>query len=227
MNLTLLRDSIEFWDRFAPWYEKWLSRGTYHRAIIRAVSEMVEPGWRVLVIGAGTGVLSIPMASLGCTVTAIEPSEGMDELFSAKLSSLHVDTVSIVGMRWEDFQMEEEGRYDLILACNSLHLTQRGIAGGMKKAFSLGGAYVSLITEINQDIFIDFKTVDSLQDTYNFLSIRKYRADSSFFFESMHEVERLQEFLNREIQVSMEDGRPVQRDSTDIAVVWWERKSGL
>ncbi len=227
MNLTTLRGSIEFWDRFAPWYEKWLSRGTYHKAIIRAVSEMIEPGWRVLDIGAGTGVLSIPMASLGCTVTAIEPSEGMGELFSAKLSSLHVDTVSIVGMRWEDFQMEEEGSYDLILACNSLHLTQGGIAGGMKKAFSLGGAYVSLITEINQDIFIDFKTVDSLQDTYNFLSIRKYRADSSFFFESMHEVERLQEFLNREIQVSMEDGRPVQRDSTDIAVVWWERKSGL
>jgi SAM-dependent methyltransferase len=227
MNLTLLRGSIEFWDRFAHWYEKWLNRGTYHRAIIKAVSEMVEPGWRVLDIGAGTGVLSIPMASLGCTVTAIEPSEGMGELFSAKLSSLHVDTVSIAGIRWEDFQMEEEGRYDLILACNSLHLTQGGIAVGIKKAFSLGGAYVSLITEINQDIFIDFKTVDSLQDTYNFLSIRKYRVDSSFFFESMHEVERLQEFLNREIQVTMEDGRPVQRDSTDIAAVWWEKKSGL
>jgi hypothetical protein len=151
----------------------------------------------------------------------------MSELFSAKISSLYVGTVSIAGIRWEDFQMEEGGCYDLILACNSLHLIQGGITRGMKKAFSLGAAYVSLITEINQDIFIDFKSVDSLQDTYNFLSIRKYRADSSFFFEDMHEVERLQEFLNRDIQTAIEDGRPVQRDSTDIAVVWWERKSGL
>jgi len=227
MNLTTLRGSVAFWDQFAPWYEKWLSRGTYHRGIIRAVSEMIEPGWCVLDIGAGTGVLSIPMASIGCSVSAIEPSKGMGELFSAKLSSLDVDTVEIAAIRWEDFQMGEGGHYDLILACNSLHLTQGGIAGGMKKAFSLGGAYVSLITEINQDIFIDFRSIDSLQDRYNFLSIRKYRADSSFFFEGMHEVESLQEVLNSEVQVSIEEGRPVERDSTDIAVVWWERKNGL
>jgi SAM-dependent methyltransferase len=224
MNLTRLRGAIEFWDTFAPWYEKWLLRGSYHTPVIRELSKMIEPGWRVLDIGAGTGVLSIPMSSLGCTVDALEPSRGMRAIFGDKLSSLGVLSVTTLRERWEDFDSAQEQPFDLIVACNSLHLTRGGIMGGMKKVFSARPTFICLATEINQDIFVDFKEVNRLQDSYTFLSIMTYRTDSSFHFEDMDEVAKLGKFAGIPIRVEMTEGRLLQSDSTEIAVLWWERR---
>ncbi|MFO0753239.1 MAG: methyltransferase domain-containing protein [Thermodesulfovibrionales bacterium] len=222
MNLTPLHGPPDFWNRFAPWYEKWLSRGAYHFEIMQELGGMVEPGWRILDVGAGTGALAIPLSSLGCFVRALEPSAGMRDFLSAKLYSFGIENARVLAQRWEDFQMEEET--DLLVACNSLHLTAGGISGGMHKAFSSGAEHVALITEINQGIPLDFREIDALQSGYDFLFIKNHRVDSSFHFESMDEVEELQHFLDREILVHLEDGCPVQRDSTDVAVVWWEKR---
>ncbi|MGE5893077.1 MAG: class I SAM-dependent methyltransferase [bacterium] len=223
MNLTPLRGNQDFWNRFAPWYEKWLTRGTYHRPIVKEISQMIEPGWKILDIGAGTGVLSLPMATLGCGVLALEPSEGMRNILSAKLSSLRVQGVDINTQRWEEFDPQGQ-TFDLLIACNSLHLTIGGLAGGMKKVFSSDAGSVALITEINQDIFIDFKAIDSLQSAYAFLFIKKFTVDSSFHFEDQDEVKEVEAVLGAKLPVIMEEERLVQHDSTDIAVVWWERK---
>ncbi len=224
MNLTRLRGAVEFWDAFAPWYEKWLLRGSYHTPVIREVSRMIEPGWRVLDVGAGTGVLSVPMSSLGCTVSALEPSKGMRAILDKKISSLDVRSVLTLTDCWEDFQLPREQPFDLIVACNSLHLTRGGILAGMKKVFSAGPAFVCLITEINQDIFIDFKEVNILQDAYTFLSLMTYRTDSTFHFEDMDEVGEISRFFGIPIKVELREGRPVQSDSTEVAVLWWERR---
>ncbi|MFZ5996317.1 MAG: class I SAM-dependent methyltransferase [Nitrospirota bacterium] len=225
MNLTRLRGTIAFWDYFAPWYEKWISRGTYHMPIVREISQMIDPGCRILDIGAGTGPIAIPLASMGCIVRALEPSSGMRDFLSAKLLSFGIENIKIVPERWEDFTIHQEDEFDLVVACNSLHLTSGGIAEGMKKVFSLGAFYVALVTEINQNIFIDFKHINTLQNAYNYLFIRKYHVDSSFYFESPEEVLELKDALGVEmICTAMRDGRPVQCDSTDIAIVFWERK---
>jgi ubiquinone/menaquinone biosynthesis C-methylase UbiE len=224
MNITTLRKDLAFWNVFAPWYEKWLARGGYHKLFIREVTRMIEPGWKVLDIGAGTGALALPMSSLGCTVTALEPSEGMRDVFTDKLTSLHVKDIEIDVQRWEDFPSQRVKGFDLIIACNSFHLTAGGIARGMEKAFHLMSENVCLITEINQGIFIDFKHIDSLQNTHSFLFIKTFRVDSSFYFENFHEVKEVQDILAAEIPVIKEDDRFVQRDQTDVAIVWWERK---
>lgn len=224
MNLTRIRGSVEFWDTFAPWYEKWLLRGSYHTPIVREVVRMIEPGWRVLDIGAGTGVLSIPMSSVGCAVEALEPSRGMQTILGEKLSSLGVRSVTTIGERWEDFEPPQAPPFDLIIACNSLHLVRGGIMAGMRKVFSANAAFVCLVTEINQDIFIDFKEVNTLQNTYTFLSMMTYRTDSSYYFEDMDEVADLGRFAGIPIHVNMVEGMPVQSDSTEVAVLWWERR---
>jgi len=224
MNLTTLSGGRRFWDRFAPWYERWLNRGNYHRAIITEINSFIEPGWEVIDIGAGTGVLSIPMASVGCSVTAIEPSEGMRSIFSEKLRSLNVRNVHICPERWEDFHHNTTLNPDLIIACNSLHLTEGGIIGGMSKVFSFKSKYVCLATEINQSIFIDFKEVDSIQDEYDFLYIKNLSLDSSFIFEDPEEARELSVLTGIDIEVSLEGEKLVQRDRTDLAVIWWERR---
>jgi Methyltransferase domain len=223
MNLTTLRGDIGFWDRFAPWYEKWLSRGTYHQPIIREVTHVIEPGWRVLDIGAATGVLSLPMAAMGCSVEAIEPSEGMRRFFRERISAFRVD-VEIIPDRWETYQPVSATPPDLIVACNSLHLTEGGMMQGMQKVFSIGAGCVCLVTEINQDLFIDFREIHALQDTYEFQFIRKATVDSSFCFDGMDEAMNLSELLRKRVRVTSEEGSMVQRDRTDVAVVLWERK---
>ena len=83
---------------------------------------------------------------------------------------------------------------------------------------------VCLITEINQSIFIDFKYIDSLQNTYNFLFMKTHSVDSSFYFQNLDEVMEITDVMQCEMPVTREDDTLVQRDKTDVAIVWWERK---
>ena len=69
MNITTLKPGdITFWDRFAPWYEKWLMRGKYHKIILRELRCIIEKEWSVVDIGAGT--TEVAVISLGGIVTA-------------------------------------------------------------------------------------------------------------------------------------------------------------
>ncbi len=96
MNITTLKpEDSTFWDRFAPWYEKWLTRCGYHKVILHELRSIIEKEWSVLDIGAGTGVLSIPMASFGCNVKALEPSNGMTTIFRHKLDVLNLSNINI------------------------------------------------------------------------------------------------------------------------------------
>ena len=72
--------TVGFWDGYARWYKLWVEHNSYHAPIIDFLRQTVEPGWRVLDIGAGSGVLSLPLSAMGCEVTAIEPSIQMRRL---------------------------------------------------------------------------------------------------------------------------------------------------
>lgn len=225
MNLTTQRAHIGFWDAFAPWYEKWLSRTAYHHPIVHEISGMLEPGWSVLDIGAGTGVLSLPLTALGCTVEAVEPSEGMRRIFTEKLNSLRVTGVDISPERWETYRRSEGKAPDLIVACNSLHLVDGGIMAAMEKVFAQGAGNLCLVTEINLDRFVDFKEIGRLQRDYDFLYIKNFTVDSTFYFDSMDEVPDLSDLLGRNIDVVTTRNAVFERDSTDIALLWWERRT--
>ncbi len=111
------------------------------------------------------------------------------------------------------------------MACNSLHLVHGGFISAMTKVFAFRPLHVCLITEINNDYFIDFKEIDALQNEYNFLFIKSYSVNSSFCFKDMNEVNEFKDISGINIKIQMEHDTPRQIDKTDIAILCWERKS--
>jgi len=157
-------------------------------------------------------------------VTALEPSSGMINIFRHKLDLLSISNIDIQKGKWEDSSHQDSQSYDLIVACNSLHLVHGGFITAMTKVFEFRPLNVCLITEINNDYFIDFKEIDSLQNEYNFLYIKTYSVDSSLCFKDMNEVNAFQAMSGSKIDIQMKQHTPVQIDKTDIALLYWERK---
>jgi SAM-dependent methyltransferase len=89
----------------------------------------IKDGSRVLDIGAGTGVLSVPLAARGCEVTAVEPSPVMGEALREYERGQKTREITLIPKRWEDVTLEELGEpYDAVIASYSLMVTDIGDA---------------------------------------------------------------------------------------------------
>jgi 2-polyprenyl-3-methyl-5-hydroxy-6-metoxy-1,4-benzoquinol methylase len=42
-----------------------MEHNNYHERIVEVLSSMVKPDWRILDIGAGNGMLSLPLCAMG------------------------------------------------------------------------------------------------------------------------------------------------------------------
>jgi len=123
-----------------------MAHSHYHDGIVKTITSIARPTWRVLDIGAGNGVLSTPLARMGCKVTALEPSSAMRHLLRQAAANqchgIHIDTRT-----WETVPCKAFRDYDLVLACNSLHLTQIGFAPALAKVFAARPKRVVVVTE--------------------------------------------------------------------------------
>ena len=106
------------------------SREDSHRIQHVIDSLPVEPGSRVLDIGAGPGTLAVPLAGVAAHVTAVEPAAGMAEVMAEYAEEEGVSNLKIVRKRWEELDPETdlEGRYDLVVASYSLGMPDIGAA---------------------------------------------------------------------------------------------------
>lgn len=108
------RRTSEF-DAVALAYDRYRPR--YPAALFDDLSTVcgLEPGDRVIEIGAGTGIATLPLIECGFQVTAIEPASAMAAVLNAKVG----DRAVVVVGRFEDTEVEE--RVDLLAAFNSWH----------------------------------------------------------------------------------------------------------
>lgn len=140
--------SVAYWDEYAPWYRLWLEHTDYHHGLKDLLAGLARPGWRVLDIGGGSGVLAIPLMRAGCRVTIVEPSEVMRAYLRTEMAKADVEEDAIISSPWEDVPTRDVEGFDLVLASNSLHLTRIGIMGSLRRVMAARPAQVLVASEL-------------------------------------------------------------------------------
>lgn len=229
------KKTTAYWDAQARWQQIWLEHNDYHREAIAFLMGKVQPEWRVLDIGAGNGILALPLQKLGCRVTAMEPSQGMRTFLRAEIRRLQVAPEKIDARRWEEVPVGDLGDFDLILACNSLQLSTMGFRAALAKMFVPRAQQVCVITEMG---FPEINLMIDCED-YRLSHNRYFQTDSSYAYHHLHEAwEHLAHRLGRtptarekeqlgDKLVRVNDHLLIKGTST-VGIFWWtkERKNG-
>lgn len=103
---------------FVEWYELQLEHNKYTGVLLDKVQRHLDKHSTVLDIGAGTGAFALPLARLVKAVTVVEPSA---EMLARLHRNMDTTNIRIINKHWEDVDIKEIGRYDLVLAAHSLY----------------------------------------------------------------------------------------------------------
>ena len=176
--------NLNFWENYAEWYQQWLEHCSYHEGILDFVNAVVRPEWSVLDIGAGSGVLTLPLSQKGCRVTALEPSEKMRRYLYENLRRTEKGYVEVDPRPWEVLPAEAYTNFDLMVACNSLHVAPIGFTAALRKVFRHRPKHVLIATEfVSPEIKIPL-----LQDDYAIEHVQVDKVKSSFAYHSVAEA---------------------------------------
>jgi SAM-dependent methyltransferase len=222
--------TVKFWDGYARWYKLWMEHIRYHKRIIEVLLAMTGKGWRVLDIGAGNGILSIPLYARGCEVTALEPSIGMRSLLYEETFKSRIDGLTVDDRIWEEVPCFEYLDYNLILACNTLHLTQIGFEEALAKVFRARPENVFLISEVKPpEVLVKWR-----HGGYTMAFTKTYETDSSYAYHHMNEmVEHWTFKKGRGLQpdeiralkekIVLDAGHLWMKDTAQVMMCWWKR----
>lgn len=222
--------TVKFWDGYARWYKLWMEHTHYHDRVIEVLRAMTGKGWKVLDIGAGNGILSIPLYILGCEVTALEPSIGMRSLLYEKMFKNRSDELFVDDRKWEEVPCFEYLGYNLIMACNALHLTQMGFEGALAKIFRAGPENVLLISEVGSPEILAKRRYGD----YTMAFTKSYETDGSYAYHHLREMEEHWAFKKgRSLQpdeirtlkekIVVQDGHLWMKDTARVTMYWWKR----
>lgn len=222
--------TVKFWDGYAKWYKFWMEHTHYHERITEVLMAMTRPNWRVLDIGAGNGVLSFPLYAKGCDVMALEPSIGMRNLLYEEAFKRGLEWVAVDERLWEEVPCYEYLDYDLIMGCNTLHLTQVGFEAALEKIFKARPRNVLLITEQGPPGM----KVRWNYGNYAMVFTKCYETDSSFAYHHTNEIlehgtfkkgRKLHpdEIADIKRRIVLADSHLWIKDTARVAMYWWTK----
>jgi ubiquinone/menaquinone biosynthesis C-methylase UbiE len=128
------------YDQIASHYNRRYELHAYPgiRATLREVAASI-PRSRVLEVGCGTGEWLVELASIGCDVAGIDPSESMLELARTKVRA-DLRRGAVESLPWSN------GSFDLVLCVNALHHFASAIAA-LREAYRVlrpAGKFLSI-----------------------------------------------------------------------------------
>lgn len=130
-------EDAELYDRCRPGYPPELFEDL--KAVVG-----IDPSHRVLEIGCGTGQATVPLARLGCNITAVELSTNLAALAARKLAEF--DRAQVVVAPFEDWPLPGEP-FDLVLAATAFHWIDPEVrVAKAADALRVGGAVAVIST---------------------------------------------------------------------------------
>jgi SAM-dependent methyltransferase len=225
-----LISTVEFWERNARWYKLWLDHNDYHRRIEDVLGALVEPGWSVMDVGSGSGTLSLYLRGCGCWVVAVEPSAAMRALLQDEANRRGVDGVAVDPRRWEDIPSAGLSSFNLVVACNSLHLMKTGFEAALWRLFHGRPHNIFVITESS----IPDAEALGRDHGYETLLSESRRTPSSYAYHGVTELLEHFAFKKgaaisdaewRELssELSLRDGHLWLEDEAHVHMYWWKR----
>ena len=208
-----------------------MEHNNYHDRILDVLLSRAEPGWKVLDVGGGNGVLSMPLFTIGCDVTVLEPSIGMRNLIYEEAFKRGIDLLKVDERRWEEVTLRDYNNFDLIIACNSLHLTDAGFDHALQRIFRLNPKQAFVISEFHGGMENKWECGD-----YTNILAHYYETESTFSYHSLEEVAEhwtykkggilsSLEFSEIKKQLSIHDSHFCIKDTAMVGMFWWERNS--
>lgn len=157
-------NSVEYWNGNARWYKLWVEHNNYHEGIVEILRSITRPGWKILDVGGGGGVLAIPLVMCQCDVTVLEPSWAMRDILESEMEKTGQSSAITIDTRlWEEVDPSEFREYDIIIACNSLHLVGLGFKQAFKKMFLAEVPHIFIVTEKTVNGFQRFAAANDYQ----------------------------------------------------------------
>lgn len=225
--------SVAYWDEYAPWYRLWLEHTDYHHGLKDLLAGLACPGWRVLDIGGGSGVLAIPLMRAGCRVTIVEPSEVMRAYLRTEMAKADVEEDAIIASPWEEVPTGDVDGFDLVLASNSLHLTRIGLLGSLERILAARPAQVLVASELE----VLLAGGRDAEAGYVVGDAGSFRTENSFRYHSLEEALRHLDLKDRHGQphppaeefvrsLAFENGHYVNRRWTTVRWIRLNRAAG-
>ena len=129
---------------YAQWYQLWVTHNNYSQVLFRHLEPYLEDNYVLVDIGAGVGALAVPIAKRIQKVIAVEPSTAMAEGLIENIRKEEDITIEIINERWEEVDIENLEKCDVVLASHSLYLMEN-IEKSLKKMFERANNYVFII----------------------------------------------------------------------------------
>ena len=134
---VLFEEVPELYDRVRPGYPDAMFADL-------ATLTGLGPGSSVLEVGCGTGQATRALASLGCSVTAVEPGPGMAALARERVASLDV---AVETARFEDWD-DRGRRFDVLVAASSWHWVDPAVGWPRAHALLRPGGWAALLGNV-------------------------------------------------------------------------------
>ncbi len=131
-----------FWNRLkARWYRKGLEYSNMADVVLGFILPKVQGARTFLDVGCGCGTLALPLARMGRTVTALDPSPAMIEILEEDIKREGLENIKTIAAAWGEVELAP---HDVVICANVPELLIEG-RGFFKDADRLAEKGVFLV----------------------------------------------------------------------------------